>query len=224
MTWMECFEKYVYCSLLNYDTDKIKPEMDFFLEDGEIPNQLREIYLSKCKDELFLILQPDEDEDIKKFCQIWDNNIMAFINFGSLPNDNRESIKKLRYNIVQVVLYGTGENKNGVKYMNEPSDFSEEKSTSVSRKIFIKSNDADELDEENKILLPFWYDEFEKISENVEAEQHLKKMLPDKHEFATLYQEHEKVDMRRKEHEASNFSYTEEEFELIKRWLCNDEN
>ena len=149
---------------------------------------------------------------------------MAFINFGSLPDDNRESIKKLRYNIVQVVLYGTGENKNGVKYMNEPSDFSEEKSTSVSRKIFIKSNDADELDEENKILLPFWYDEFEKIPENVEAEQQLKKMLPDEYEVATLYQEHEKVDMRKKEHETGDFSYTEDEFESIKRWLCNDEN
>ena len=173
--------------------------MEFFLENGEIPNQLREIYLSKYRDELFLILQPDRDENVKKFCQRWDNNIMAFINFGSLPDDNRESIKKLRYNIVQVILYGIGENINGVKYMNEPDDFSEEKSTSVSRKIFIKSNDADELDEENKILLPFWYDEFEKIPENMEAEQQLKRMLPDEYEVAKLYQEHEKVDMRKKE-------------------------
>lgn len=224
MTWMECFEKYGYYSLLNYETDDIEPEMEFFLENGEIPNQLREIYLSKYRDELFLILQPDRDENVKKFCQRWDNNIMAFINFGSLPNDNRESIKKLRYNIVQVILYGIGENINGVKYMNEPDDFSEEKSTSVSRKIFIKSNDADELDEENKILLPFWYDEFEKIPENMEAEQQLKRMLPDEYEVATLYQEHEKVDMRKKENEAGDFSYKEDEFESIKRWLCNDEN
>ena len=61
MTWMKCFEKYGYCSLLNYETDDIEPEMEFFLENGEIPNQLREIYLSKYKDELFLILQPDRD-------------------------------------------------------------------------------------------------------------------------------------------------------------------
>ena len=47
MTWMECFEKYGYYSLLNYETDDIEPEMEFFLENGEIPNQLREIYLSK---------------------------------------------------------------------------------------------------------------------------------------------------------------------------------
>ena len=59
MTWMECFEKYGYYSLLNYETDDIEPEMEFFLENGEIPNQLREIYLSKYRDELFLILQPD---------------------------------------------------------------------------------------------------------------------------------------------------------------------
>lgn len=97
-------------------------------------------------------------------------------------------------------------------------------STSVSRKIFIKSNDADELDEENKILLPFWYDEFEKIPENMEAEQQLKRMLPDEYKVATLYQEHEKVDMRKKENEAGDFSYKEDEFESIKRWLCNDEN
>ena len=53
MTWMECFEKYGYYSLLNYETDDIEPEMEFFLENGEIPNQLREIYLSKYRDELF---------------------------------------------------------------------------------------------------------------------------------------------------------------------------
>ena len=89
---------------------------------------------------------------------------------------------------------------------------------------YLKSNDADELDEENKILLPFWYDEFEKIPENMEAEQQLKRMLPDEYEVATLYQEHEKVDMRKKENEAGDFSYKEDEFESIKRWLCNDEN
>ena len=65
MTWMECFEKYGYYSLLNYETDDIEPEMEFFLENGEIPNQLREIYLSKYRDELFLILQPDRDENVK---------------------------------------------------------------------------------------------------------------------------------------------------------------
>ena len=51
-------------------------------------------------------------------------------------------------------------NEIGKKYKNIPSDVSIEKSTSVSRKVFIECGDNDEIDEDNMILLPFWYDKF----------------------------------------------------------------
>ncbi|MDU4891388.1 MAG: hypothetical protein E6344_15265 [Clostridium sp.] len=220
MNWKECFEKNGYKPLIKYTENDIATlDIDFFLHNGEVPHQLREVYLSKHRDELFLVLQPDDGQDIKKFCENWDDNIMAFINFGSIPGEGRESISNLRYNIVQVILFGIGSNKNGIKYMEEPSDFSEEKSTSVSRKIFIKSNNEDEFDDESKLLLPFWYEEFERAPENTELEEELGNLLPDKNKVVTLYNEHEKIDSRKKGNTKSDFSYSEEEFQIIRGWL-----
>ena len=92
-----------------------------------------------------------------------------------------------------------------------------EKSIDVSRKIFLKCNQNGEVEENEKVRLPFLYDGFDTVTINTEQNDDLKKMLPDKKALAFLYEEHEKID-RRKEKERK-FNFGDDELELVKGWL-----
>lgn len=219
MTWKDCFEKYHYESLLKNNQKEIVIELEFFWDEESKPVELREIYISTNEDELFIILQPEIQDDIVDFCKKWDTKILKFLNFGNYTDGyNRNNINKLRYNIVQIILVGNDKkNEIGKEYKNIPSDVSIEKSTSVSRKVFIECGDEDEIDEDNMIVLPFWYEKFTNATQENELEKKLLEILPARKELSILYEKHEKVDGRKKGE--TQFSFTEDEFNEVKRWL-----
>lgn len=220
MNWMECFETYKYRSIYTTrDVDKQDIDLDFFLDDDCVFTELREIYISENEDEMFLVLQPDTEADIHVFCEEWDSRILNFLNFGNRTvGFERSKIEKMRYNIIQIILVGNGtKNKLGKEYMRTPSDLEEQKSTSISRKVFIECSENDELNMENKILLPFWYDEFNNENKENDLEDQLANLLSGLNKDNTLFQVHNKPDGRKSGGEKNVF--TSEEFDEIKGWL-----
>lgn len=203
----------------NCNINKNVIDLEFFWDEENKPVELREIYISTNEDELFIILQPEIQDNIIDFCKKWDTKILKLLNFGNYTDRyNRNTIIKLRYNIVQIILVGNDKkNEIGKKYKNIPSDVSIEKSTSVSRKVFIECGDNDVIDEDNMILLPFWYDKFINYTQEDELERKLSEILPARKDLSVLYEKHEKVDGRKKGE--TQFSFTDDEFNEVKRWL-----
>ncbi len=219
MKWQECFKKYDYRSLITEDGVL---DIGMFLVDGKVPGELRQIYESKYGDELFLILQPKPGTNMNTFCNSWDEHIMAFVNFGELREGGHEAVKKLQYNITQIILYtekkGICETGN-LPLMNRPDSFAEEKSVSVSRKIFIPCGSNDNFDSDSRILLPFWYDELKGEIFNQENEENLTSLLPDNGTASFLCKERIKIDHRARSNSADQLNFTEEEFVAVKGWL-----
>ncbi len=223
MKWQECFTQYNYEAMISTNSvDSTRTlGIEFFLESGKVPDELREVYLSERKDELYLVLQPDPKVNIEYFCEFWDSSIMAFINFGKLPGYDHNSIKKLRYNITQILLHGEkkDDKAGGRPLMECPASLAEEKSTSVSRKIFLKCKADDEFDEESRLLLPFWYDELEERELDLKDEEAIKGFLPKEERLSFIFKEKRKLDRREKEILSDQLNFTDEEFDAVKGWL-----
>ncbi|PXX44285.1 hypothetical protein DFR60_1287 [Hungatella effluvii] len=204
MKWQECFQKYKYTELIDMDKDgERKTKLDFFCVEGKVPDELRQIYLSECGDELFLILRLSDVENMERFCNLWDNKILTFINFT--PKQFREEIRKLQYNITQILLYeGAVEKKM-------------EKSVSVSRKIFVKCNEDDELDDNDKMLLPFWFGDLESAEINKEERQKLENLLPSAEVLGFMYKKREK--QRRQKTGENKYNFQENEWLAMEGWL-----
>lgn len=229
MTWQKCFEKYHYQPLITDDVDgKRSLAIGMFLNydelpdescqiplskpnNGEVPDELRQIYLSKPKDEMLMILQPKPKTSIEGFCSFWDKRIMAFINFGVLPRGGHEAVKKLQYNITQILLC------EDLALMYRLGNLSQEKSVNVSRKIFIECGANDTIDNESMLKLPFWYEGLKAVSSAQDQEEKLKYLLPDEGPAEFLCDEHKKMNRRTQPSELLNF--TEKQFTSVKGWL-----
>ena len=103
--------------------------------------------------------------------------------------------------------------------MNRPDSFSEEKSVSISRKIFIPCNSSDNFDSDSRILLPFWYDELKGEIFNQENEENLASILPYNGTASFLCKERIKLDRRARSSSTDQLNFTEEEFVAVKGWL-----
>ena len=223
MKWQECFEKYNYDSLIYYEeaSSTRKLDIEMFLSSGQVPEELREIYLSPNRDELFLILQPKPNIDVEKFCTYWDSSILAWIQFGQLPGYGRDGVKKLKYNITMVLLYGgkEGLTADGCLLMERPTSFSLEKSTSISRKIFLKCEENDVVDDDSILHLPFWYEPFELGLIDKTKEDELSKLLLMSGKERCLLIKKEKINRKIKNMVQEQYYFTEEEFLVVKGWL-----
>ena len=212
MNWQSCFEKYKYKSLISEDkNENEKILMEMFYEDGKKPDELQQVYLSEKEDELFVILQMEPDMDAKKLSDKWDAKILAFINFGEDYGTDHAWIEKIKYNITQIILHRE-------KLQNKDL----EKSVDISRKIFLKCDENGELEENEKVRLPFLYDEFETMEIKLDQDDELMKILPDKKTLSFLYEKRKKIDGRSVKTKEERLSYTEEELELVKGWMMSE--
>lgn len=203
MNWQSCFEKYKYKSLISEDkNENEKILMEMFYEDGKKPDELQQVYLSEKEDELFIILQMEPDMDAKKLSDKWDAKILAFINFGEDYGTDHAWIEKIKYNITQIILHRE-------KLQNKDL----EKSVDISRKIFLKCDENGELEENEKVRLPFLYDEFETMEIKLDQDDELMKILPDKKTLSFLYEKRKKIDGRSVKTKEERLSYTDEELE-----------
>ena len=209
MNWQSCFEKYKYKSLISEDkNENEKILMEMFYEDGKKPDELQQVYLSEKEDELFIILQMEPDMDAKKLSDKWDAKILAFINFGE---DYGTDHAWIEYNITQIILHRE-------KLQNKDL----EKSVDISRKIFLKCDENGELEENEKVRLPFLYDEFETMEIKLDQDDELMKILPDKKTLSFLYEKRKKIDGRSVKTKEERLSYTDEELELVKGWMMSE--
>ena len=212
MNWQSCFEKYKYKSLISEDkNENEKILMEMFYEDGKKPDELQQVYLSEKEDELFIILQMEPDMDAKKLSDKWDAKILAFINFCEDYGTDHAWIEKIKYNITQIILHRE-------KLQNKDL----EKSVDISRKIFLKCDENGELEENEKVRLPFLYDEFETMEIKLDQDDELMKILPDKKTLSFLYEKRKKIDGRSVKTKEERLSYTDEELELVKGWMMSE--
>jgi hypothetical protein len=212
--WRTYFAQNGYQPLIQVDKDgnrNLNIE-EFCKEDGTIPEELSEIYLL-CNDsdvpcELLIVLDIkgwEKDHGLKTLCSEWDEQILSFLNFGSLPGHEKQSLFLLKYNVMQILL-------SDVMTAQCATAMSEEKSTDISRKLFISMENG-HVAESDRSMLPFYFDLLTQDSRTSESESELAQILPMRDKLICLY-----------EACTTEKAFSEEDLAAIKEWLSNAKN
>lgn len=171
------------------------------------PEELLCIFISEQRDELFFLLDGDLME-INTLCDRWDDRIRVFM----IINGKAKAIHKLKYNIVQLIVYS-----------KETLDKSREGNLLISRKILIKGDMTDKnqivIDDDEVIELPFHMIPTDAFAPDVEQMKRLSQLLP-KDEGLLALMEKKRKRVNRKEREGVlDKSFEVQDYEQIKEWL-----
>lgn len=208
MILQEEFKKNGYKNLLIGD---IASEYEINLEDvfdlEQKPEALLSIFISDQKDELFFLLDGDL-EKIDSLCDYWDDRIRVFM----IINGKSKAIHKLKYNIVQLIVYS-----------EETPDRSREGNLLISRKIIIKGDMTDKdrivIDDEEVIELPFHMIPADAFAPDAEQMKQLSQLLPEDEELLAIMENKRKRVNRNKKEGVLDKSFGEQDYEMIKGWL-----
>ena len=208
MILQEEFKKNGYQDLL---VGGIASQYEINLEDifdlDQKPEELLSIFISDQRDELFFLLDGDLTE-IDSLCDAWDNRIRVFM----IISGKSKAIHKLKYNIVQLIVYSEGD-----------PDRSREGNLLISRKIIIKGDMADKdrivIDDDEVIELPFHMIPADAFAPNVEQMKRLSQLLPEDEGLLALMQKKRKRVNRNKKEGVSYKSFGEQDYEMVKEWL-----
>ena len=208
MILQEEFKKNGYKDILVGD---IASEYEINLEDvfdiEQKPESLLSIFISDQKDELFFLLDGDL-EKIDSLCDYWDGRIRVFM----IINGKSKTIHKLKYNIVQLIVYSEG-----------TPDRSRESNLLISRKIIIKGDMTDKdrivIDDEEVIELPFHMIPADAFAPDAEQMKQLSQLLPEDEELLAIMENKRKRVNRNKKEGVLDKSFGEQDFEKIKEWL-----
>lgn len=209
MILQDLFKEYGYSNIDNdINGERTGFFMNYFLDENDKkPSELLGIYLSKNQDELFFVLN-GEGKSITRLCQKWDFMIRNFMIFGS---EDREVLEQLQYNAVQLILF-----------QSDIIDRAEELSLNISRKIFLRGKFDKTgkilLDSDEELELPFYLIQSDTSDINQNLEVELKRCLPDNNPSLKFLGQ-----IRKKVNKPSK-SFSKNEYELIQRWLVEDEN
>jgi hypothetical protein len=179
------------------------------------PTDLLHVYISKNGDELFLVLNEDE-QDIQERCIKWDQKLEIFSNFAS---EDRKILELLKYNMIQIVLYA-----------REISDYSDEGSLKTSRKIFIhytKNQSGEiEISEDEALKLPFYDVKADDLKIDFTLTDKLKKCIPSEgdKEVAFLLTSRQTKINKKNEDGVCKKSFSEKKFESIREWIESNDN
>lgn len=171
------------------------------------PEELLCIFISEQRDDLFFLLDGDLME-INTLCDRWDDRIRVFM----IINGKAKAIHKLKYNIVQLIVYS-----------KENLDKSQEGNLLISRKILIKGDMTDKnqivIDDDEVIELPFHMIPTDAFAPDVEQMKRLSQLLP-KDEGLLALMEKKRKRVNRKEREGVlDKSFEVQDYEQIKEWL-----
>ena len=174
MILQEEFKKNGYKDILIGD---IASEYEINLEDifdlDQKPEELLGIFISEKKDELFFLLDGDLME-INSLCDCWDDRIRVFI----IINGKSKELHKLKYNIVQLIVYS-----------GDAPDKSREGNLLISRKIIIKGNMMDKkqivIDDNEVIELPFHMISSASFAPDEKKMERLEQLLPENEKLLT---------------------------------------
>lgn len=208
MILQEEFKKSGYKDILVGD---IASEYEINLEDifdlEQKPEELLCIFISEQRDDLFFLLNGDLME-IDSLCDRWDDRIRVFM----IINGKSEEIHKLKYNIVQLIVYS-----------KEIPDKSREGNLLISRKILIKGDMTDKnqivIDNDEVIELPFHMIPTDAFAPDVEQKKRLSQLLPEDENLLALMKKQQKRVTRKEKEGVLDKSFKVQDYEKIKEWL-----
>ena len=208
MILQEEFKKSGYKDILVGD---IASEYEINLEDifdlEQKPEELLCIFISEQRDDLFFLLNGDLME-IDSLCDRWDDRIRVFM----IINGKSEEIHKLKYNIVQLIVYS-----------KEIPDKSREGNLLISRKILIKGDMTDKnqivIDDDEVIELPFHMIPTDAFAPDVEQKKRVSQLLPEDENLLALMKKQQKRVNRKEKEGVLDKSFKVQDYEKIKEWL-----
>ena len=208
MILQEEFKKSGYKDILVGD---IASEYEIDLEDifelNHKPEELLSIFISEQRDELFFLLDGDLEE-IDSLCDCWDGRIRVF----TIINGKSKALHKLKYNIVQLIVYS-----------EDTPDKSREGNLLISRKIIIKGDMADKeqivIDDDEVIELPFHMIPVDAFAPDEEQMKQLSQLLPENENLLELLEKKRKKVNRKEKEGVLDKSFEVQDYEKIKEWL-----
>ncbi len=208
MILQEEFKKSGYKDILVGD---IASEYEINLEDifdlNQKPEELLCIFISEQRDDLFFLLNGDLME-IDSLCDRWDDRIRVFM----IINGKSNAIHKLKYNIVQLIVYS-----------GSTPDKSREGNLLISRKIIIKgymtNKDQIVIDDDEAIELPFHMIPTDAFASDVEQMKRLSQLLPEDEKLLALMEKQQKRVKRKEKDGVLDKSFKVQDYEKIKEWL-----
>lgn len=208
MILQEEFKKSGYKDIL---VGNIASEYRINLEDlfdlDQKPEELLCIFISKQRDDLFFLLDGDLME-INTLCDRWDDRIRVFM----IINGKAEMIHKLKYNVVQLIVYS-----------KEILDKSREGNLLISRKILIKGDMTDKnqivIDDDEVIELPFHMIPTDAFAPDTEQMKRLSQLLPEDERLLALMEKKRKRVNRKEREGVLDKSFEVQDYEQIKEWL-----
>lgn len=179
---------------------------DFF-ESDQKPDALLGLFISKERDDLFLLLDGDSMA-VSDLCDEWDKRIRVF----TVMNRRSKAVEKLQYNIVQLVVYSGEKDYRTI-----------ESKLLMSRKIIIRGNldnkERIEISDDKAVELPFRMIPANAFAPDQEQTQRLHQLIPEDGELLTIMKTpHERVNRRRSMKEQPKY-YSALDFDKIKEWL-----
>ncbi len=208
MILQEEFEKNGYKDIC---VGNIASEYEINLEDifdvDKRPKELLGIYISEQRDDLFFLLSGNLME-INSLCDCWDDRIRVF----TIINGRSKEIRKLKYNIVQLIVFSG----------NVP-DKNREGNLLISRKIIIKGDMTDKgrivIDDDEAIELPFHMIRADAFAPDKKQTKRLEQLMPVDEELLSFMRgQHIKVQKKEKAGEWAK-SFSTQEYKKIKEWL-----
>lgn len=208
MILQEEFKKSGYKDIL---VGNIASEYGINLEDlfdlNQKPEELLCIFISEQRDDLFFLLDGDLME-INTLCDCWDDRIRVFM----IINGKAEMIHKLKYNVVQLIVYS-----------KELLDKSREGNLLISRKILIKGDMTDKnqivIDDDEVIELPFHMIPTDAFAPDTEQMKRLSQLLPEDEGLLALMEKKRKRVNRKERDGVLDKSFEVQDYEQIKEWL-----
>ena len=171
------------------------------------PEELLCIFISEQRDDLFFLLDGDLME-INTLCDRWDDRIRVFM----IINGKAEMIHKLKYNVVQLIVYS-----------KELLDKSREGNLLISRKILIKGDMTDKnqivIDDDEVIELPFHMIPTDAFAPDTEQMKRLSQLLPEDEGLLALMEKKRKRVNRKERDGVLDKSFEVQDYEQIKEWL-----
>ncbi|MDD7643199.1 MAG: hypothetical protein PUK75_12150 [bacterium] len=208
MILQEEFKKSGYKDILVGDTaSEYEIDLEDIFELNHKPEELLSIFISEQRDELFFLLDGDLEE-IDSLCDCWDDRIRVF----TIINEKSKALHKLKYNIVQLIVYS-----------EDTPDKSREGNLLISRKIIIKGDMADKeqivIDDDEVIELPFHMIPVDAFAPDEEQMKQLSQLLPENEDLLELLEKKRKKVNRKEKEGVLDKSFEVQDYEKIKEWL-----
>lgn len=208
MILQEEFRKSKYEDLLIGDiASRYGINLENIFDIDQRPEELLSIYISDQSDEMFFLLDGNKME-IDSLCDRWDDRIRVFM----ILNGKSKEIHKLKYNIVQLVVYS-----------GDTPDKSREGNLLISRKIIIKADmtnkDKIVIDDDEVIELPFHMIPTDAFAPDIEQMNRLRQLLPDNAELLALMEKKQKRVNRKEKDGMLEKSFNVQDYKKIEEWL-----